>query len=248
MSRVPDHRERVRAATRSEIKETARALLVRDGSSAVTLRAIGREIGMTAPALYRYFPSLEELVTGVCADVYDELSGYLCAARDRAGDDPGAQIMTVCRAFRTWSVAHPAEFGLIFGSPPPALASLLECERTGEKIAESKQEAHQAGLRFAAVFGEIFVALWRAAPFPVPAEETVAPELRDQLRAYLDDLGGGLPLGAVQIFLSSWIRLYGMVAMEVFGHLHFAFSDPGPMFEAELREIRERVGVTDPGR
>ena len=53
----------MRAATAQEIKQTARRLLVDQGPEAVTLRAIAREIGMTAPALYRYFGSHEELLS-----------------------------------------------------------------------------------------------------------------------------------------------------------------------------------------
>ena len=49
----------------------------------------------------------------------------------------------------------------------------------------------------------------------------------------------------MQVFLSCWIRLYGMVCMEVFGHLRFALDDAEPMFEAELRAC-EVLGVADP--
>ncbi len=231
-----DHRQRVRAATLSEIKETARALLVRDGSNAVTLRAIGREIGMTAPALYRYYPNLEQLLTAVSTDLYDELTAYLTAARDRCPpDDPTTRMLEVCREFRRWSIAHRAEFGLMFGDPPLDITSM--------KVTDCQAEAHAAGLRLAAVFGDLFAQWWRMAHFPVPPDEGMSPALREQLGGYRDDLGSDMPLGAVQAFLSAWIRLYGMVAMEVFGHLHFAFSDAEPMFEAELLDIARRMGL-----
>ena len=67
-------RDRVRAATAQEIKQTARRLLVDQGTEAVTLRAIAREIGMTAPALYRYFGSHEELLRSVVGDIFTELA------------------------------------------------------------------------------------------------------------------------------------------------------------------------------
>ena len=54
-----------------------------------------------------------------------------------------------------------------------------------------------------------------------------------------------LPLGVMYVFLSCWIRLYGMVCMEVFGHLRFALDDAQPMFEAELRALGEVLGVAD---
>lgn len=49
-------RERARAATAEELVSTARRLLVAHGPAAVILRAIAREMGMTAPGLYRYAP------------------------------------------------------------------------------------------------------------------------------------------------------------------------------------------------
>src|SRR3954447_17743823 len=81
---TPSRRDRLRAATVDEIKQAARTLLVREGQQAVTLRAIARDMGLTAPALYRYYPSLERLLGGLIADLYHELSDALEAARDRA--------------------------------------------------------------------------------------------------------------------------------------------------------------------
>jgi len=230
----PTRRERLRTATVTEIKDAARRLLVTGGPAAISLRAIARDMGMTPAALYRYYPSLEELVAALCADLYDDCTAHLEKARDACPpDEPGAQVFAVCREFRRWSVAHPAEFGLMFGSPVPELVSDHDPSR----------EPHAAGQRFALVFASLFGALWARAPFPVLADDDVDPDLRPQLHAYLDELGAPLPVGAAQMFLSCWIRLYGMVALEVFGHLHFALTDPEPMFEAELALAARQLGV-----
>jgi AcrR family transcriptional regulator len=231
-------RERLRAATVDEIMQTARRLLVEDGSAAITLRAIARSIGLTAPALYRYFPSLDELVNALCAELYDELSDHLEQARDACpADDVTGRLYAVCRAFRRWSVAHPAEFGLMFGSPVPGV------DTDPATAHQPDTPAHEAGARFAGVFAALFAELWLRAPFPVPDAAAMAPGLRTQLEGYLANLGANLPAGAAQLFLSCWIRLYGMVALEVFGHLHFALSDPEPMFEAELALAARQLGA-----
>ena len=108
-------RERARDATTAEIKATARRLLVQDGRDALTLRAIAREMGMTAPGLYRYFASHDDLVVGVCHDILDELTVVLLAARDTVPlDDPIGRLGATCRAFRRWALEHPAEFQLSF--------------------------------------------------------------------------------------------------------------------------------------
>src|SRR5918998_1516395 len=77
-------RDRARVDTVREIKETARRVLVEHGVDGLALRAVAREMGMTAPALYRYFASREDLVDNVVADLYDELTDVLEAVRDTA--------------------------------------------------------------------------------------------------------------------------------------------------------------------
>jgi AcrR family transcriptional regulator len=231
-------RDRLRAATIDEIKSTARRLLVSDGVSGVSLRAIGREMGMTAAALYRYYPSLEALVAALCVDLFDECSQSMELARDGYPHvELADRLYAVCREFRRWSVAHPAEFGLMFGSPLP---------NVGDPVGAADLKKHAAGARFSNVFAESFAGVWQRAPFPVPSDDELSTELRQQLRTYLDGLGTDLPLGAAQIFLSSWIRLYGLVALEVFGHLRFALTDVEPMFEAELSSLARLLKLDRP--
>ena len=82
-------RDRLRAATIDEIIQTARQLLVKDGPEAVSLRAIAREMGMTAPGLYRYFGSHEELVRHLCADIFTELGADIHRAIEAATPPAG---------------------------------------------------------------------------------------------------------------------------------------------------------------
>src|ERR671916_3217916 len=105
MAQPLSRRDRLRADTVREIKETARRVLVEQGVDGLALRAVARQMGMTAPALYRYFDSREDLVEHVVADLYDELSDVLEAVRDSADPaSPGLQLLLVARAFRTWAI------------------------------------------------------------------------------------------------------------------------------------------------
>ncbi|SCL30330.1 transcriptional regulator, TetR family [Micromonospora nigra] len=219
---APTRRERLRTATVAEIKAGARKLLVAGGVEAVSLRAIARDMGMTAPAIYRYFPSLEALVAGVAGDLYDELRHRLEQARDEA-DDPVARLTAMARAFRAWSVAHPAEFGLIFGAPTPAL----------EAFVAGCADADHPGARFGAVFVEPFLDLWHRNPWPGPPPELLRERLGDRLEP-LRASHGEIPIEVTYAFLAGWTRLYGLVAMEVFGQLSWALTDPGPLFDLEL--------------
>jgi len=224
-------RERLRESTVGEIKALARRQLVASGPHGVSLRAIARDMGMSTPGLYRYFASHEDLLSALITDVYTELAEHLEAARDaQPGATPGARLCITSRAFRQWALAHPSDFALVFGSPIPGL----------DVPAEAPIEA---GRRFGDVFFSIMAELWMRTPFPVPAEQDLEPALAQQLALYQSHFGAGLPLPALQVFLSCWVRLYGLVCMEVFGHLDFAVADGEPMFEAELRDLAVRLGV-----
>jgi AcrR family transcriptional regulator len=239
---APSRRDRVRAATIEEIKGTARQLLVDEGPDAVSLRAIGRAMGMTAPALYRYFGSREDLLEHVCGDIFTEIAADIHAEIGRAaqasGGDMTAKMIAACRAFRSWALAHRPEFGLLFGTPLPGLEALHDNAEKGV-VAECAD-------KFSFEFLALFFELWRSHPFPVPADKDIDPGLLAQLVRYRDALGADLPAGAVLIFLRSWVRLYGMVSLEVFGHLHFALDDPAALFEYTLAELAELVGLEHP--
>jgi AcrR family transcriptional regulator len=229
-------RDRLRAATREEIIKTARRLLVQDGPGSVSLRAIAREMGMTAPGLYRYFAGREELLQHVVVGIFTELSGDIHQATQDAGtacaDASHREVMTAkmvaaCREFRRWALSHSAEFGLIFGAPPTGIDD--EC-----------------ALQFADTFFGLFLELWNQLPFPVPGPDEIDAGLRDQLIAYRDRLGADLPAGAVLTLVRCWTLLYGAVAMEVFGHLSFTLPDPAPMFDITLGELAQLVGLRYP--
>src|SRR5688572_3337070 len=126
-------RDRVRAETFREIKLTARRVLVDQGVDGLALRAVAREMGLTAPALYRYFDSREDLVEHVVADLYGELTEVLEAARDAARPaTPGVQLLETSRAFRAWATTHHPEFGLLFGSAAERVLDPAELHAFGD--------------------------------------------------------------------------------------------------------------------
>jgi AcrR family transcriptional regulator len=227
---TPNRRERQRAATIEEIHATARALLVADGPSAVTLRAIGRAMGMTAPALYRYYASLDDLLKGLCAAFYDECTAYIRAAIETQSD-PADRLMAACRAFRRWSIDRPAEFGMMFSSP----LSGAPKAQTGP--------AFDAAMRFAQVYLELFIALFQLGRLITPPDSDLSESVKAQFEGFLASTGVPLPLGGVYLFATGWIRLYGLVALDVFGHLHFMQTDGEPLFELELSKIVRDLGL-----
>lgn len=238
MVQAPSRRDRVRAATTREIKQTARRILVHEGSQAVSLRAIAREMGMTAPALYRYFDSHEELIRHVVADIFTEAGdcvyAAIGAARAASNGDLTLMVVAACRAFRRWSLDHSAEFGLIFGTPLPGIDI------------EHDDITSECGRKFGGTFLALIIELWHKRPFPVPAPEEIDQGLREQLERYRDGLGVDLPLGVMVTYLRCWVRLYGIVGLEVFGHLSFALDDASPMFDYFLADTAPLLGLEYP--
>jgi hypothetical protein len=125
----------------------------------------------------------------------------------------------------------------MFGSPIPGV---LEPDEP-----EEGSRSHQAGVRFGAVFGTLVAQLYYARPFPAPADDEIDPALREELATWCGGFPAPLPLGVAQVFLSCWVRIYGLVCMEVFGHLKFALTDATPIFEAELRDLAHLLGAPD---
>lgn len=239
MPETLSRRDRVRAETTVEIKQTARKILVEQGHESVTLRAIARDMGMTAPALYRYFGSHEELLRSVVGDIFTELADDLYAAiraESARGGTAADKLVAACREFRQWGLTHKPEFGLVFGTP------IAGIEIDHDDFTE------ECGRRFGGTFLGLFLELWQRAPFPVPADDEIDPVLLPQLLQYRSALGADLPgieampAGAMLTFLRCWVRLYGAVALEILGHMRFALEDSSPMFELTLLELAELIG------
>lgn len=234
-TRVPDRRTRLREETLAEIKAHARDSLLSGGPDGVSLRAIAREMGMTAPGLYRYVDSRDELVTLLIADIYDELTTVLTAARDSTHERGGAvidQLGEVSRAFRRWALNNQSEFALLFGNPPPGWAR------------PALGPVEEASARFGAVIFSLFATIWMQAPYAVRPVAELDPALVTQIRQWLPQ-DSPLPLPAVVVFLTCWSWLYGAVAIEVFGQLRWALQDASALFESELQRVDHLLAPVD---
>lgn len=227
----PSRRERLRAATVQEMREAAHAILIEEGEAAVTLREVARRMGMTAPALYRYIDSHEDLLAGLAVLCNDDVVAAMEAARDGEPDDnSGRRLIAVTRAFRDWSVTHPAEFSLIFASPRMA----QRCD---------DPELAGASYRFGWTFGQLFLDLIASGSATAWPDEDVDPAFVSQESDLLQALSRQLGPGARWQFVHYWTRVYGTVCMEVYGHLDWAVADPRPVFEYMLRGISADMGL-----
>ncbi len=235
----PTRRERARAATDRDIRQQARTLLVNEGPEAVTLRAIARQLGITAPALYRYYSSREDLVhhvrMDICADLAEELTADLAGIPET---DTVTQVLTICRGFRRWALAHPREFTMVFAYP------------TGIGTPELKSDPF--GQIFLAVAGKVLM----TKQIKPPSDDEVPDVMRADLEHFRADMlatvaatGVEVPddvfsIGTAYMVLQFWIRLYGQVALEVFEHFPFVVSNTDALFEIMLAGLVQEAGLT----
>ncbi|MBV1848612.1 TetR/AcrR family transcriptional regulator [Catellatospora tritici] len=227
MSDTSHRRERLRERTVVEIKDLARAQLVAGGPTGISLRAIARDMGMTAAALYRYFPALDALVIDLCTDLYEELRLACEAARDALGPDADAvpRLLTMARELRRWTLDHRPEATLIFGPPLPGV----------EEFRERCVDLEHAGARFGQLFIEPILELWRDGRLP-PMGHVDLSRLKSALPNH-----GELPVEVTAVFLTSWTRLYGVLAAELFDQLNWTGVATEPLFEAELAFFSAQV-------
>ncbi|MGH3438936.1 MAG: TetR/AcrR family transcriptional regulator [Sciscionella sp.] len=236
-------REQPRTDTERHIREQARKLLVQRGAGAVTLRAIARELGITAPALYRYYNSREDLIQHVCLDICADLAEDLaCDLARMTRATPVSQVFELCRGFRRWALAHPKEFTLVFASPATEATA-------GSGVLPLAEEPF--GRIFLTVAGRVLA----SSGVVVPADPTVPEHLRHDLAGLRESLlatlheehievpPDTLSLGMVRFMLHFWVRLYGHVALEVFGRFPFGITDTEPLFESMLADLAAVVGL-----
>ncbi|MCK2243495.1 MULTISPECIES: TetR/AcrR family transcriptional regulator [unclassified Crossiella] len=103
------------ARLREEIVTAAVALLDETGDeSAVTLRAVARQVGIAAPSIYRHFPDQPSIMLAVVQQAFDELAEQLRVARD-AVDEPRARLFAVCMTYLGFAQLHPGRYRTMFG-------------------------------------------------------------------------------------------------------------------------------------
>jgi AcrR family transcriptional regulator len=210
--------------------------------AAVTLRAIARELGITAPALYRYFSSRDCLLHALSDDICAELAVYIRQATETVHPaNVAGRCLEPSRAFRRWSLTHPREFELVFASGP------LDDEVT-EHPAHDPFSRLFTGLVAQALLDQGVVADHiDSAELPsqlVPDLAAFTKTLAETLRDSGDEATAAqLTPGLAYQTLRWWIRLYGQVTLEVLDRYPFPVSNRELLFEQTLREVAVAAGV-----
>ncbi|MEV5974130.1 TetR/AcrR family transcriptional regulator [Streptomyces sp. NPDC051921] len=230
MTTVQGARARARIEITAAIKDEARRQLAAEGAAKLSLRAVARELGMVSSALYRYFPSRDDLLTALIIDAYDAVGAAAeqahAAARTAAPGDHLAHWTAVCRAVRTWAVAHPHEYALIYGSPVPGYTApqdtIVPASRVGLLLVSVARSAYQDK---------------GVAPPPLPA--TLEPEAA----RLAGDLAPDLPPPLAVALVLAWAQLFGLISFEVFGQFNNVVEDRDAFFATAAERLGREVGL-----
>jgi len=234
-------RERARAELTREIRQEARRQLAEAGANGLSLRAVARELGMVSSALYRYYPSRDDLLTALIIDAYNAIGAAAEAAIAEAGAGAARDRVparetwaAACRAIRAWAVANPHEYALIYGSPVPGYrapeATIGPASRVPLAFASILEAAVASGTAGASALSGTLAAQAAALAAALPA----TPGASD---------APAIPADMLVRAVIAWTQLFGMISFELFGQFVGSFEPADAFFDHAVAQLAAFIGL-----
>jgi AcrR family transcriptional regulator len=223
---VSSPRQRYRDQVRGEIKQAALAQIGEGGAGALSLNAVAKELGVTGPALYKYFRSRDELLTELILEGFDDVAAAVRAAVSNG--QSRERLHALAGAFHAWAVANPRLFQLLFGTQSPGY----------QAPPETVQRAREVLGPFLPIFAR------GRAPEQLRAEmrrwvEEVPP-VTEWVQAFAHD---GDPATALAGAVMLWSRLHGIVSLEVQGQFAGMGHRADTLLTVEMDSLADTMGL-----
>jgi AcrR family transcriptional regulator len=208
----------------ADIKETAWEQIAASGAPSLSLRAIARQLEITAPAIYNYYPDRDALVTALIQDAFTSLGvSQNDALQGLAVDDHAGRLAALGLAYRQWALTYPQRYQLIFGTPIPGYHAPEDIT-----IPAAAWALVPLTVTLQAIFDAGRLHVERLAPR--------TPELTEMLEAW-SEFTGGRHIEVLYAALVVWSRVHGLVSLEVGEQLPSFFSDPGELYRREIQNM-----------
>ncbi len=209
------------------IKETAWKQIAEFGAPALSLRAIARELKITAPAIYNYFPDRDALVTALIVDAFTSFGDWQFEAGDSIPESnlPG-RLEAIGLAYRNWAHTYPQRYQLIFGTPIPGYKGPVE------KIFPSSARS------LSGLVG-VIEALRLAGKLKVDSFPKVKSEYRASFEAW-KTYGGNVNMLSLSVAMIIWARVHGIVSLEIQGNLPPVGPKGDALYRYELQSIYQQ--------
>jgi len=209
------------------IKETAWNQIAWEGAAALSLRAIARELKITAPAIYNYFPNRDALVTALIIDAFTSFGDWQLEARDSVPEeDLSGRMSAIGLAYRDWAHAFPQRYQLIFGTPIPGYEGPLEKILPSSARSLSALVSVVEGLRVA---GKLNIGT-----FP-----KVKSDYKVSFEAWKTH-GGNADILSLSVAMVIWARVHGIVSLEIQGNLPPFGPKGDALYRYELQSIHQQ--------
>ncbi len=221
---APSIRARVREELTNEIKAVARRQLATEGAN-LSLRGVARELGMVSSAVYRYFPSRDDLLTALIIDCYNEL-GEVAERAVAAEQEPLAKWLAFGHSIRDWALAHPADYLLIYGTPVPGYRA------PDDTIGPASRTT------------TVILRMLAGRPDPHAQGEPLPPALEAEMRRAMEAIGVDIPMSLLARGMTAWIQLFGIITFELNGRFNRFIDDTRQeFFDHQMRVMARHVGL-----
>lgn len=206
------------------IKDTAWKQIAEYGAPALSLRAIARELKITAPAIYNYFPDRDALVTALIIDAFTSFGDWQLDARDSVPEqDFAAQMEAIGLAYRDWAHTYPQRYQLIFGTPIPGYKGPVE-------------QIFPSSARSLSALVSVVEGLRVAGKLKVDSFPKVKSEYKFSFEMW-KTYGGDADILSLSVAMVIWARVHGIVSLEIGGNLPPFGPKGDALYRYELKSI-----------
>jgi len=223
-------REAVRKEIAEEIKAAARKQMEQYGTAGLSLRGVARELGITAPAIYNYFPRLEDLITALIVDAFTDLALAMETAGEQGDSDAAIlRVEAMLVAYRKWAIEHPVDFQLIYGNPIPGYEAPVGLT---DPLARRP---------FLGIF-QLYAQALHTGEITLPEEYRQVPlSISEYLVSWREQSGVNIPDELVCMLMTGWARIHGLVMLELFHHTQPVIGDAGALYQYEIQSFHKRL-------
>lgn len=210
------------------IKDAAWKQITLSGAPALSLRAIARDLGITAPAIYNYFPDRDALVTALIIDAYTSFGDFQLQARDTF---PREQIherfLAIGIAYREWALSYPQRYQLIFGSPIPGYEAPLM---------EILPSSARSLIALVSVIDDLRIEnMLRTENFPVIRLDN------EKKSSFWKACVGGYNIISLSVAMLVWSRVHGLVSLEIAGNFPSFGENGDALYHYEMNSISQQL-------
>ena len=230
-----ENRQESRIRVTEDLMDAARRQLAEVGAAGLSLREVAREIGMVSSAVYRYVDSRDALLTRLIIESYDALGAAAeqASARATATPDDLERWVATAREIRRWSLDHPHEYLLLYGSPVPGYAAPEDTIGPATRVI----------FALVGIVGDASAA-GRLAPPSDPTAD-VTPEFAGELVALAEAIEHDIPASpdTVLAVVTAWTQMFGLIGFEITNQTRNMVTDHAALFEATVRRLAHHIGL-----